>query len=103
VLRMRIRRFMAALIVIALLMLCVRVLVERGTDSETVGRKMLVGFLLFYAIVVVACFAIAYIRGAPEERTKLFASPPEYQQFRFKTNEQWASVIAIVRKRIRMK
>jgi hypothetical protein len=99
---MRIRRFMAALIVIALLMLCVRVLVERGTDSETVGRKMLVGFLLFYAIVV-ACFAIAYIRGAPDQRTKLFSSPPEYQQIRFKINEQWASVIAIVRKRICMK
>jgi hypothetical protein len=76
----RISHMMSLIAVLAVLLVCVRILFEGGAGAEYVGRKIAVSFFLICAITVVACFAIAYVRGSPEERKTLFAPPPEYAQ-----------------------
>jgi hypothetical protein len=99
--RVRISHHMALIALVALVLVCVRVLLEDGSGAESFGRKMTASVFLVYGIIVLSCFAVAYIRGSPDERRKLFSPPPEYLQFRSKISEHWVNVVRVIRTRHR--
>jgi hypothetical protein len=98
VFRTRIGHLMAFIALFAPGLLCVRILFENATGAEQFGRKMTASVFLIFGIIVVSCFTVAYLRGSPEERMRLFSPPPEYAELRAEIAAHWGKVVALVRR-----
>jgi hypothetical protein len=87
-LRLRIRHLMILIAVLAPVLLGIRVLLERDSSFESIGRKMIASALFIMGGIVASCFSVAYIRDSPEEWKRRFSSASMDRE----RAEDWAQI-----------